>query len=265
MSDSDDASLLEDVAGSDCAATSECAGTICTTGEPPTSPSALDSRGTTPDLPTGGLGSPLRTAGSPVPSLPATNPQASPPPLATASEPPARQTTPAEDKPTRLSTAQYSLVEGQRDALMSEVKHRAQVISVDYLLSMMPTVTAPEVQRVLEKLRREGLITRDGWWSEFPRTMTRKGRLSEPRAFEALVPIVKRVFKLAVTGTTPVGTPMTYRHRQDATPSTIHRSCHSRPDGFVILADEDEYWAHILCVAEFKKYKETKAIRDVRH
>ena len=155
-------------------------------------------------------------------------------------------------------------MEGQRDALMSEVKHRAQVISVDYLLSMMPLVTASEVQRVLDKLGRVGLITEDGWWSNFPRTMPPKSRLPEPRAFEALVPIVKKIFKLAVTGTAPVGTPMTYRHRQDATPSTVHRSCHSRPDGFVILADEDEYWVHILCVAEFKKYTGDKAVRDVR-
>ena len=59
-----------------------------------------------------------------------------------------RAVTRVEDKPTRSSAAQFSFVDGQRDALMLEVKNRAQIVPIDFLLAILPPITTGEVRKI---------------------------------------------------------------------------------------------------------------------
>ena len=175
-----------------------------------------------------------------------------------------RATTRVEGKPTWSSAAQFGLVDGQRDALMQEVKSRAQLVQVDFILGILPSVAGEEVRDVLDKLRGAALIRRDGTWAKlFKKPRADDKNLTEPRIYEPLVPLVRKIFALSAAPAT--GTPIDYQHRPDSIPSSVHRRTDSRPDAFVMFGGASEHWINLACVAEFKKRDHAGDVRDVSY
>ena len=127
---------------------------------------------------------------------------------------------------------------------------------------------------VLNKMKKEKLITSNGYWKKFtakPSSQSAKHEREVYQPFETLADDIAQ----AARGITKLRPTVVFKCNPDMCPESGERETSSKPDGYGLFTRHESYevfaqnrrvyWQFVVAAGEKKKVRDPKTITDVSH